>query len=324
MRLEFQVPVFKGGYYWRDMRDISEKVVMASGAGGNAVCRVLLPILEAPDEWFGLSLNTMPDNLFRTFAALCEHKEKVELEAAIADFAGNYGMLKASGRYKAKLVTREYGGDLYDGETLLTWVQASLDMHRAVELLDSIMRVEDGLGGTQKHSEALSLLERRIKWETSKQGRNFVRYENTDSHPWVSPMGIVDNIAGGDIHPEILSHKDEVLLPARVYCADLASRNLAGNMDFRIEYHPDSANETSLCHVYAPRGLFGFMWKQFADVLTGEVHLTECQNPKCNEWFKVGLYAKKIHSKYCSIECKNAANNAKRPTTRNERLRNLE
>lgn len=70
-----------------------------------------------------------------------------------------------------------------------------------------------------------------------------------------------------------------------------------------------------------PHDLLAAMWVQFAQELSGELELRRCKNPKCpfGSWFEIGLEARRRHSRYCSRECRNAVNNAKRPKTRQGR-----
>jgi hypothetical protein len=216
---------------------------------------------------------TMPSGLFLEFARLEQEPE------AIRRFACEYGIIAAGGpealvankgRFHSGSTVAEWAAEIADmGEVTRIW-QAIEDPKRRAELKEIITRVNGAI---------------RCSISTPKQVWNYA-WREADSYRF---------------------GKKDLLLPAKYVLQAEINRRLADPQNVtapRLVWTRDhSAKERSQRLVFTPPNLLAALWLQFAQALTGDCQLKECEG--CGKYFLRGPGAnRRDGAKTCRDACR--------------------
>jgi hypothetical protein len=260
----FRNAVSGAGYEWFKGRDGQPRLVMQDAPG------------------VGLQVKKLHPGLFREFARLEPTQE------AIRGFAKEYGDL-----FNRWQDSRREDGTLMWGTLLRTWKEEIGEMRVLVGLWDQI--------------QARQIAELKKIVTQTKEGPWYrivtpkhdasasVAYENTPS-PLNEPIS----------YSRIQFAPDDVLLPAR--CALQLEINKRLSEDSTIPlltWTPDTKETSGGYHqrlIFRPSSLLAAMWIQFAQAVTEEFQLRQCDF--CGDYFQVGPGARRLDATTCSDVCR--------------------
>jgi hypothetical protein len=230
-------------------------------------------LVPCDEPGVGVYVKEPPSGLFLTFAALKPS------EKAVTAFADEHGDLFETFAGFGDFVERE-NHTVTVGTSLTDWKQAIGEMQELTQLWKWIK---------QRDITKLKKIIRR--------GDNGISY---------SIAGRIVALA----HPEVamdvpmrrfgFAAKD-VLLPAKYALQKEINRRLSGPRTFcvpQLAWTPDNHQRI----IFRPSNLLAAMWLQFAQAVTEEFQLKQCE--ACGKYFQIGPGARRADAKTCDDKCR--------------------
>jgi hypothetical protein len=228
--------------------------------------------------------------LFRTFA------RTPLTRAGIADFANQYGLLGAGvtidlidPRRPEPDVEEPRVGDPSEklGEPFGAWVYQIVSMRRADDLWDAINRRDE------------TKLRQHIHW-VRRSDAHSVHYnpdpsvDFNESTPW-------GQLASTRETPELIRQisTGDVYAPAWLYISRAINEHLPTSVRFEAAW---PAERAGLPLQFAPTGLLGAMWLQFALAVAGNKRYRACES--CGTWYEVTPLVARKSKMFCSGACR--------------------
>jgi hypothetical protein len=215
-----------------------------------------------------------PKGLFAEFAAL------KPIEKDIKAFADKYGDLFEDS-YGSQDHTREG-----QGASLQRWQAEIGEMRVFVDLWGQI------------RNRQTSELRNIITWSKTKSGHKQVGYTiKTPARSRSKPLAH-SLFSESDLRPFV---EGDVLLPARYALQEEINLRLAEHPTVpRLAWTPDYDQRI----IFRPPNLLAAMWLRFAQTVTGEFQLTQCE--VCHGYFQVGPGGRRTDSTTCGNACRQA------------------
>ena len=230
----------------------------------------------------GLHTRVLHAGLFREFANLEPTRESIQ------DFATRYGDL-----FSTQRGSKGESGKLMFGTLLIRWREEIGEMRVLVGLWDQIKNRQ-----LAELKKIITLTDEGPWYRivTPKQDTSgALAYENTPSLP-SEPIRV---------NP-ILFAPDDVLLPARCALQLEINKRLSEHSTVPLlTWTPDTKGTSGGYHqrvIFKPSNLLAAMWIQFAQAVTEEFQLRQCNF--CGDYFPVGPGARRADATSCGDVCR--------------------
>jgi hypothetical protein len=241
----------------------------------------------------GIHTRTLHAGVFREFAGLKTRQH-------IKVFADKFGDL--FNRWTDP--PNRYDGTSVLGRPLSTWTEEIGDMRVLVELWDQIKEHDyDAL------KKLIFLTDAGPEYviSTPKRGRRMVNL-----------TGALTTLSGGPFQ----FPTNDVLLPARCALQIEINLRLSENRTSpELTWTRDTKETSGGNHqriVFKPSNLLAAMWVQFAQAVTEELQMRQCEF--CGEYFQVGPGAAREDARFCKDVCRVRAWNREKQAAKDERI----
>jgi hypothetical protein len=223
----------------------------------------------------GLHMQNLHAGVFREFAGLKTRQD-------IKKFADKYGDLFNHWSDPP----HRYDGTSVLGRLLSTWTQEIEDMRVLVNLWDHIK---------ERDHDAL----KKLIFSTDEGPEYVISRPKTGDH--IEKLAQVTLPSGNRIQ----FAQNDVLLPARCALQIEVNARLSENATQpEITWTPDTNESGGYGQriVFRPKNLVSAMWIQFAQAITEELQMRQCES--CGEYFQVGPGAAREDARFCKDVCR--------------------